>query len=423
MQIPLRVGNLDAVLVKEVPHPQQHHVLDVRTAVHRVLDPDADLEVHGTVPESLQKTRRGGIGQYPLHAVGGLLAQLDGPVHVAVVVHADRDLQAHVLVAVRPVLDAVGDQLLVRHQVLDAVTRDHRDIARPQGFDPAVLPADVQRVAGLDGLVAQQDEASHEVREDLLQAESQADADGPAEDHEGGEVDADRAEREQEGADDDDDLEDLGDQHLGRSRDPGTGVDARLDHADDQQRQPQEDGDGDDRGHHVEDTDLGFSQAELLCIQESHQGDQPAEHVQGRDAPDEGGDAAADGRVGDDRGAQADDGPGQGQDDGHLDQRIGVAEGHIQAHEGAEPHQQQDRHGEPVQHAGEKGLDTDGLEGFEFGQLPVDPLRTHEGDEEACADDHCLDEVVQVQDMLIHPAEQALEYPDQALRVQYVLNE
>ena len=46
MQVSLRIGNLNAMRMKQVPHPQQHLVLYIRTAVHRALDPDAYLKVH-----------------------------------------------------------------------------------------------------------------------------------------------------------------------------------------------------------------------------------------------------------------------------------------------------------------------------------------------------------------------------------------
>lgn len=289
------------MFMEKIPHPKQHLVFHVRTAVHRVLDPDADLKVHGAVPETRHQTGGHGRAQHPLDAVGRALAQLDGLGHVRLVVDPERNPQAHVLMAVRPVLHAVGDELLVRHQVLDAVAGDHRDVARAQGLHPAVLPGHEDGVPGLDRLVGQQDEACDEVREDLLQAKSEAHADGPAEHHQRREVDADGAEREQEGRDDDQNLEDLGGQHLGRLRESPARLDAGLEHAHDEQPQPQEHGHGNGRGHDIVDTEGRGAEVKRPRIQELDQGDQQTEDMQGGDAPDEGGDRPADEMIGNHR--------------------------------------------------------------------------------------------------------------------------
>lgn len=301
MQVSLRVRDLHAMLMEKVPHAKQHLVFHVRAAVHRVLDPDTDLKVHGTVPETRDQTGGYGRAQHPLDAVGRALAQLDGQSHVRLVVNSERNPQAYVFMAVRPVLHAVGDELLVRHQVLDAVSGDHRDIARTQGLHPAVLPGHEDGIPGLDRLVGQQDEACDEVREDLLQAKSEAHADGPAEHHQGREIDADGAEREQEGRDDDQDLEDLGGQHLGRSREPLACLDACLEHAHDEQPQPQEHGHGNGRGHDIVDTEGRGAEVKRPGIQEFDQGDQQTEYMQGGDPPDEGRHRPADQVIGNDR--------------------------------------------------------------------------------------------------------------------------
>ena len=71
-----------------------------------------------------------------------------------------------------------------------AVPGDDRDIAGPQEIDPAVLVFELNDIAGLDGLVRQEDEAGYQVGEDFLQAEAQPQAQGAAEQGEDGEVEA-----------------------------------------------------------------------------------------------------------------------------------------------------------------------------------------------------------------------------------------
>ena len=88
MQVSLRIGNLNAMRMKQVPYPQQHLVLYIRTAVHRILDPDAYLKVHGTVPEAFQQADGRGVSQHPFNIAGRLPAQLDGLVHIGLIVNA-----------------------------------------------------------------------------------------------------------------------------------------------------------------------------------------------------------------------------------------------------------------------------------------------------------------------------------------------
>ena len=61
-------------------------------------------------------------------------------------------------------------------------------IAASQEIDPAVRVSQLNHIAGLDGFIRQEDEAAHQVGKDLLQAETEPQPQGAAEQGEDGEI-------------------------------------------------------------------------------------------------------------------------------------------------------------------------------------------------------------------------------------------
>ena len=100
VQVALREGNFDPVLVEPIPYAEQHFADDVGAPVFGVVNPDSDFEIHRAVAESPEQATRFGCGEHPLDGGGRLQAQAHGETHVGPVCDPHRDLQAHRLVAV-----------------------------------------------------------------------------------------------------------------------------------------------------------------------------------------------------------------------------------------------------------------------------------------------------------------------------------
>ncbi len=65
---------------------------------------------------------------------------------------------------------------------------DDRDIAGSQKIDPTIGVFQLNHIAWLDGFVRQEDEPTHEVGKDFLQAETQSQPQSAAEQSEDGEI-------------------------------------------------------------------------------------------------------------------------------------------------------------------------------------------------------------------------------------------
>ena len=118
--------------------------------------------------------------------------------YVRAVVNPNRDLLPDELVREGPVLDPLRDELLVRNQVFGSVPCDDRDVTRTEGIDPAEGVSDRDDVTGFDGPVQQENNAAHEIRYDLLETEADTESDRSSEYREGGEIDADALECQEE---------------------------------------------------------------------------------------------------------------------------------------------------------------------------------------------------------------------------------
>lgn len=64
MQVALRIGNLDPVLVELVPDNEQQWPYDIRATIHRVVYPESNFDIYRTVRKVLHVTDRLRILQY-----------------------------------------------------------------------------------------------------------------------------------------------------------------------------------------------------------------------------------------------------------------------------------------------------------------------------------------------------------------------
>ena len=160
----------------------------------------------------------------------------------------ERDLDAPLPVAEGPVGDFAGDQHRVRHDDLGAIAGAHHAGADADALDLPAAVGHLDRVADLDGALEQQDQAGHEVVDDALQAETDADADRAGDDGEAVEVDAGRCDRDQHAGDQQDVVQDRG-QRIGDAaghRQPAE--DLLVEHEAQQARQQHRPPDGHDEG-------------------------------------------------------------------------------------------------------------------------------------------------------------------------------
>ena len=106
---------------------------------------------------------------------GGCVHQLDHAFGIGAV--GDRDVQLYAALAVRkrPVNQAFGDQLAVRHDNFRAVVRTHDTRAYADAVDGARDIVHLDHVADLHRALEEQDQARHEIVENVLQPEAHAD--------------------------------------------------------------------------------------------------------------------------------------------------------------------------------------------------------------------------------------------------------
>ena len=238
---PLRERHLDPVLVECVPQPQQHRTLDVGDAVCGILDPKAEQQIDCAVAELGQVTDGRWRGEHALRPLRHLDGKFAHRVQIAVIRDAKRHIEPDQQARIGPIYDLVGDQVLVRDQVFLAVSAAHRGVACPEIRDGAEGAADLDHVPRLYRALEQQDDAADKVRDDLLQAETDADADGAAEDREGGEVDADRIEPDQQRHRNERYPHEITGQHLHGGAQRRRVLELGVDHPSEAERGPQQD--------------------------------------------------------------------------------------------------------------------------------------------------------------------------------------
>ena len=145
-----------------------------------------------------------------------LAHQLD----VTAVGHADRNAKTHPRVAIGPVRHRRIDELLVRHDHGDVVVRDDHRAARPDFLHLPGHARDFDPIADRDRAFRQDDEAADEIARDILQAETDADANRAGKNGQRLEVDAGVL-QDDENADDEDEVGgDLRDRVLERAIEP-----------------------------------------------------------------------------------------------------------------------------------------------------------------------------------------------------------
>src|SRR5215472_14836489 len=103
------------------------------------------------------------------------------------------------------------DQVLIRDEIFGVIACHHRDVASAERPDPAIGLTHRNDVARLNRAVEQQNHAADEIRYYPLQAKADANANCAAEYSEGGEIDADTAERDCDCGNREQDLEELAD--------------------------------------------------------------------------------------------------------------------------------------------------------------------------------------------------------------------
>ena len=225
---------------------------------------------------------------HPRHRRGRLLGDPHHLVRIGIVGDAEVDVDAHEIVGERPVDHLVGDEVLVRDQVFLAVAGDDRDEARAQFPDPAERFAERDRVARFDRPVEQDDDPGDEVRDDLLQAETETDADRAGEHRQRGEVDADRGERDHEGDQDQPDLQHLADQDPQRRGQFLAALDAGVEKLADDRGEPERDREDRDRLDDEERRDAGLADRDRCLVEDArHRVEEVEDRQRGKRRGDE----------------------------------------------------------------------------------------------------------------------------------------
>jgi len=211
MNVALRKRNLDPVLPERLfnrkiqitpkgPGPKRHF-----------LRPHPQLKVQGAVAEAVEVHLGLGIFQGVGMAAGDLQEQGGDFVDIAAIRDADGDAEAHLGIAVAPVHHGVGDELGVGDDDGDVVVGDHGGAAGADLAHGAGHLAHFHAVADLNGPLEKEDDAADEVFRDVLEPETESDADGAREDRQGGEVDPGVLHRNDSTDDEDHVADDLGD--------------------------------------------------------------------------------------------------------------------------------------------------------------------------------------------------------------------
>src|SRR5882724_701404 len=220
------------------------HVVD---AVHRVGDPEAHFQQHAVSLEADETRHRRRITQDARMVLGRLQQQLQRDFRIVVVTHGHRQLQAHALIGVAPVDERARDQVLIRYQGVDAVAVAHYHVASAQLLHPTEITGaragesgEADDVAGLDGLVHQQDEAADEIARHRLQTEAQPQADGAGEHVERGHINAGGVDPQQHAQPQQQEVGELRDSDPGRDGQLVEPHDVALDRARDQARHDHE---------------------------------------------------------------------------------------------------------------------------------------------------------------------------------------
>src|SRR5262249_46572127 len=136
VQIPLGVGDLNALLSKQTPNLIEDLALDVVHAVLRVHYPEAQLELDRGLAEGHDQRVGCRHRQDALRVACRLAHQRERLVDIGIVWDAYRYFKSDTIALMRPIDDLMGDDVLVWNQKLRSVARLHRNIAGAERGDP-----------------------------------------------------------------------------------------------------------------------------------------------------------------------------------------------------------------------------------------------------------------------------------------------
>ena len=222
VQIALRERDLDAGGVQGAQDRQPQAVLRLHADVD-ALHPCEQAEVERAFAEAHEQ--RAGHGDLlHLGQVGrGSFEQAQHLRRVAAVRDTDIDLVAPRTIGQRPVHHLLRREIGVRHDHFRALPGPDRRRTHADALDLPDHAADVDLVADIDRPLDHQDQAGHEVADDVLQAEAHTHAERAGQQRHLGEVDAERGQRQHESGDHEhvaDDRRD-GDRHPSAQVEPG----------------------------------------------------------------------------------------------------------------------------------------------------------------------------------------------------------
>ena len=205
--------------MQTLPQGEIHVRAHIRLPVLGIADPESQIKIHRRIAKLHHIADRLAFRDHPVHGLRGFDGEGLHRLEIARIVrHAKRRVHAHDMVGFRPVGDAVIDEMVVRQQHFRAVARADRHIARLHPRHPAELAVHLDGVAGFDGFVRQKRETGGEVRDRLLQAQTDADTDGAGENRQGGEIEARHLQCDQQRQDRQEHAQNLRDQRAERRR-------------------------------------------------------------------------------------------------------------------------------------------------------------------------------------------------------------
>src|SRR5690606_1244745 len=150
-------------------------LIDHRVAVGQITNMQAQLVLKATFAEAEEEHLWLGLLQYPRIIPRRLEHQLARLIQIGAKLHADADGYPGDGIAQGPVHQLVGDEGLVRDDDFLVIEIGDGGGADADTADRAGEVADGDHIADAHRLLEQDDQAGHEVGEDLLQAEAQAD--------------------------------------------------------------------------------------------------------------------------------------------------------------------------------------------------------------------------------------------------------
>src|SRR5438270_93062 len=181
MHVALRKWNLDPRFAQLFFNREIEIALEPAGTMAHFGAPDDELEVDRAFAESSQENARRWVLQNMRVTSAGSDQRLAHFLHVAAISHADRHTEPHPRIEVGPVRHRRIDEFRIRHDHGDVVVRhDHR----APGANLLHLPDDAgyfHTIADRDRALGQDHQAADEIAGNILQTETDTDADGAGE--------------------------------------------------------------------------------------------------------------------------------------------------------------------------------------------------------------------------------------------------